>query len=157
MLTRMATTTPPQPHPDEIDQIVGPQLEADLTEAGLEPPAARAIHRSLRFVVLQLLLVLASKAEVRMIVNDAVDGLRRELSPQFDSIQHQFDSIQHQFDAIQRQFDAIQYQFEAIQRQFDAVHKRIDDIHQLLRWNLLLTGVLLSALIGLAIYDRIAG
>ena len=143
MLTRMATTTPPQPHPDEIDRIVGPQLEADMTEAGLEPPAARAIHRSLRFVVLQLLLVLASSAEVRMIVNDAVDGLRRELSPQFDSIQHQF--------------EAIQYQFEAIQRQFDAVHKRIDDIHQLLRWNLLLTGVLLSALIGLAIYDRIAG
>lgn len=129
MVAYMATTTPPQPQPDEIDRIVGPQLEADLVEAGLERPAARAIHRSLQFVVLQLLLVLASKAEMRMIVNDAVDGLRRELTPQFESIQ----------------------------RQFDAVHKRIDDIHQLLRWNLLLTGILLTTLIGLAIYDRIAG
>ena len=129
MLIRMATTSPPQPPSEDVERIVGDRLEAELTEAGLDPPVARAIDHALRFLVLQLLIVLASKAEVRQIVSDSAEGLRREFLARFD----------------------------AIDQRFADIDKRFADIYQLLRWNLFLTGALLTALIGLAIYDRIAG
>lgn len=106
MLSSMAMTTPP--HPDEIERIVGPQLEADLTEAGLDPPAARAIHRSLQFVVLNLLLVLASKAEVRQIVYDATDGLRREFQARFDAIDQRFTSVDQRFTSVDQRIDQLE-------------------------------------------------
>ena len=75
----MTTTTPPQPTPEDAERIVGDRLEAELVEAGLAPAAGRAIQHALQLLVLRLLLVLPTKTEVRMIVNDSSDSLRREI------------------------------------------------------------------------------
>ena len=75
----MATSTPPQPSSEEADRIVGERLEAELIDAGLEPRAARAMQHALQLVVLRMLLVLASKQDLREAVNDH----RRETRWQF--------------------------------------------------------------------------
>ena len=85
----MTTTTPPQSTPEDAERIVGDRLEAELVEAGLAPAAGRAIQHALQLLVLRLLLVLPTKTEVRMIVNDSGDSLRREFQARFELLERQ--------------------------------------------------------------------
>ena len=78
----MATATPSQSGSEDAARIVGAQLEANLVEAGMTRPAARAVHQALELIVLRLLLVVATKDDVR----DAVDGLRREFDVRFEAV-----------------------------------------------------------------------
>ena len=109
----MATTTPPPPDSDDAASIVGQQLKADLLEAGLSPPAARAMQHALELVVLRLLLVVATRQDL----HDAANGLRRE--------------FQTSFDALRLEFGA---RFDAQRRESEALDRKIDDVRRESRW-----------------------
>ena len=131
----MATATPPQPDAERAAAIVGKRLEADLSDAGLSVPAARAIHHALELVVLRLLAVVATKQDLQ----DAVNGLRREFETRMDGLQSQFetrmDGLQSQFetriDGQRREFEA---RFDALQREIEALDRKIDDVRREARW-----------------------
>lgn len=120
----MATATPSQPDAERAAAIVGERLEADLSDAGLSVPAARAIHHALELVVLRLLAVVATKQDLQ----DAVNGLRREFETRMDGLQSQFET---RFDGQRREFEA---RFDALQREIEALDRKIDDVRRESRW-----------------------
>lgn len=109
----MATATPSQPDAERAAAIVGERLEADLSDAGLSVPAARAIHHALELVVLRLLAVVATKQDLQ----DAVNGLRREFETRFDGQRREFEA-----------------RFDALQREIEALDRKIDDVRRESRW-----------------------
>lgn len=162
----MATTTPSQPGSEDAARIVGERLEADLIDAGMPKPAARAVHQALELVVLRILLVVATKDDVR----DAVDGLRREFDARFNGLEERFDarfkgleerfdamfervdgrfgSVWERFAAIDRRFDAVDRRLDAMDRRFDRQDLAIADLRREMRWGF---GILFTAMIALII------
>ena len=151
----MATATPPQPGSEDAARIVGDRLEADLVEAGMTRPAARAVHQALKLIVLRLLLVVATKDDVR----DAVDGLRREFNVRFQALEERFEAmierVDGRFEAVWERFAAIDRRFDAIDRRLDAMDRRFDrqdsaiaELRREMRWGF---GILFTAIIGLTI------
>lgn len=137
----MATATPPQPGSEDAARIVGERLEADLIDAGMPKPAARAVHQALELVVLRLLLVVATKEDVR----DAVDGLRREFDVRFDAM---MESVNVRFETVWERFAAIDRRFDAIDRRLDRQDLAIAELRREMRWGF---GILFTAIIGLLI------
>ena len=137
----MATATPPQPGSEDAARIVGERLEADLVDAGMPKPAARAVHQALELVVLRLLLVVATKEDVR----DAVDGLRREFDVRFDAM---MESVNVRFETVWERFAAIDRRFDAIDRRLDRQDLAIAEFRREMRWGF---GILFTAIIGLLI------
>lgn len=137
----MATATPPQPGSEDAARIVGERLEADLIDAGMPKPAARAVHQALELVVLRLLLVVATKEDVR----DAVDGLRREFDVRFDAM---MERVNVRFETVWERFAAIDRRFDAIDRRLDRQDLAIAEFRREMRWGF---GILFTAIIGLLI------
>ncbi len=86
----MATTLPPGS--SDAERFLDERLEQQLIEAGLGAQAASAIRNALQFVVMRLLFVLATKEEVARAVNEAADGLRREITAGFESSRREVDA-----------------------------------------------------------------
>ena len=146
----MATATPPsQPSSDEAAQIVGERLQDDLVDAGLERSAARAIHGALELVVLRLMLVLATKQDLR----DLADALRREFTARFEQqdsttgaarreFRSRFDQQNGAIAAMRREFEARFNQQDgaiaAMRREFEARFSQQDraiaELRRDLRW-----------------------
>lgn len=137
----MATATPPQPGSEDAARIVGERFEADLIDAGMPKPAARAVNQALELLVLRLLLVLATKDDVR----DAVDALRREFDTRFDAM---MESVNVRFETVWERFAAIDRRLEAMDRRFDRQDSAIAELRREMRWGF---GILFTAIIGLTI------
>ena len=151
----MATATPPQPGSEDAARIVGERLEADLMDAGMPKPAARAVHQALELVVLRLLLAVATKDDIR----DAVDRLRHEFDARFKAFEERFEvmfervdgrfeTVWERFAAIDRRFDAIDHRLDAMDRRFDRQDLAIAELRREMRWGF---GILFTAIIGLLI------
>ena len=117
----MTTETPPA-IPDPVIHDWSNNLEAELTEAGMEPPQAKAYARAFEIGMMRVMSVVATKQELfltkeelRQEMRDLGDQLRREMELRFDGLST---SVNTRFDAVNARFAELNARLDRMERRW---------------------------------------
>ena len=106
----MTTETPPA-IPDPVIHDWSNDLEDELTEAGMEPPQAKAYARAFELGMTRVLSVMATKQELlltkdelRQELRDLGDQLRREMGLRFAEVDTRFAELNARLDRMERRW-----------------------------------------------------